>query len=291
MSSTSIEERSGAEILDLVRAQVDLGPRVPGSEAHARLEVMLAAGLRAASAEVSVQEFAVTFRGTTLRCANVIGVFRARGGKPGAAAPLLLGTHYDTRPRADREADPVAREAPIPGANDGGSGTAILLHMLDGLSRHGLDRDLIVAFFDAEDLGNIDGGQFAQGAEHLAANPPRGLSPSEVIALDMVGGAGMVFDIDAHALRHPPSRRLTRELFRCGAEKGYRPFLGDKPQRLKLIVSDHYPFIRRGIASCILIDIDYPQWHTHGDGLHALSAESLGITEAALWLFLSRPRA
>ena len=58
---------------------------------------------------------------------------------------------------------------------------------------------------------------------------------------------------------------------------------------MKYIVSDHYPFVRSGVASCILIDIDYPQWHTQDDLPGALSPESLGITEEALKLFLSPP--
>jgi hypothetical protein len=291
LSSTSPEDLSGIEALRLVEEQVALGPRVPGTEEHDRLGKALAECLRACTPEVTVQEFPVPFRGKNLSCANVIGVFRAKEGTPAAgSAPILLGTHYDTRPRADRETERVRRETPIPGANDGGSGTAVLLHMLGWLARRELTRDVVVVFFDAEDLGGIDGKEYSIGAEFYAENPPPGLSPAEVIVLDMVGGAGMVFDIDAHILRHPPSRTLTSAVFRAGASRGFPPFVSDKPHRLKYIVSDHRPFATRGIASCILIDIDYPQWHTGGDLPAALSAASLGITEAALSLYLSRFR-
>jgi Zn-dependent M28 family amino/carboxypeptidase len=162
--------------------------------------------------------------------------------------------------------------------------------MLGWLDRSDLSRDVIVAFFDAEDLGGIDGKEYSLGAEFLAANPLPGLQPSEALVLDMVGGAGMVFDVDAHILGHPPSRELTGEIFRVGASRGFSPFAADKPGRFKYIVSDHRPFALRGIASCILIDIDYPQWHTLDDLPSALSAESLEITEEVLLLFLSRFR-
>jgi len=105
----------------------------------------------------------------------------------------------------------------------------------------------------------------------------------------MVGGEGMIFDIDASSLDHEPSRRLATRLFRIGGAKGWEPFVGDKPQRVKYIISDHAPFQRKGIAACILIDIDYPQWHTQEDLPEAMSAASLGITEEALWLFLLQP--
>jgi glutaminyl-peptide cyclotransferase len=289
VSAAVLDERGG-EILRLVEEQVALGPRVPGSAAHERLGRLLEERIGAFTPEVVRQDFPVEFRGAMLHCRNIIGVFRAKsatGGKP----PLLLGTHYDTRVRADREGDPARREQPIPGANDGGSGTAVLLHLLPWLAGRENDRDIAVAFFDAEDLGNIDGKEFSLGAAWCAANPVEGLAPAEVIVLDMVGGRDMILDIDASILTHLPSRRLTAELFRIGSEQGWQPFARDKPQRIKHIISDHYPFACAGTASCILIDIDYPQWHTQQDLPEALSPGSLGITEAALQLFLGRRQA
>ncbi len=278
---------SGNEILKLVEEQVALGPRVPGSEAHAALGRLLRDRLEASGAEITVQEFSLGFRGGRLPCRNVVGVYRARRAQAG---PLLLGSHYDCRFRADREPDPARREQPIPGANDGGSGTAVLLHMLPRLGAGDLPRDVAVAFLDAEDLGNIDGMDFALGAEWLAAHPLEGVTFAEAVILDMVGGRDMVLDIDAHILGSPPSRRLTTGLFSLGMERGWAPFARDKKDRLKYIVSDHTPFMRRGIPSCILIDIDYPQWHTQADLPDAMSAESLAIIEEALLLFLRGPR-
>jgi Zn-dependent M28 family amino/carboxypeptidase len=177
---------------------------------------------------------------------------------------------------------------PIPGANDGGSGTAVLLDLLGWVSRGGFTRDIAVAFLDAEDLGNIEGRPFSIGASYLANHPVPGFDPEEVLVLDMIGGKGMVLDIDANSLAHAPSLKLTREVFRIGASMGYSPFSADKPDRVKSIICDHYPFLMRGRAACLLIDIDYPQWHTQDDTPEALGAESLGIISAAVSLFLSR---
>jgi glutaminyl-peptide cyclotransferase len=271
-----------------VEEQVRLGPRVPGSAPHDLLAGLLEQRLRAHTRETVCQEFSVEFLGARLACANILGVFRSKAPEGPRRLPLLIGTHYDTRPRADRETDPALREHPIPGANDGGSGTAVLQRLLPWLADRELDRDVAVAFFDAEDLGDIDGMEFSIGADHCAAHPLRGFLPAEVVALDMVGGADMVFDVDAHCMAHPGSRLLTAELFRLGVSAGWGPFVRDKPGRLKHIVSDHYPFLKRGVPSCILIDIDYPQWHTQADDLEAISGESLAVTEAAIELFLSR---
>ncbi len=284
----SPEGEAGREILALVEEQVALGPRVPGGPSHDTLAGLLESRLAAHASSVLRQDFTVRFLGRSISCANLIGVFRSASPSGG---PVLLGTHYDTRPRADREEDPARRERPIPGANDGGSGTAVFQHMLGWLSRQELSRDVLVAFFDAEDLGNIDGKDFSIGADWCAPNPPGGEPPAEVVVLDRVGGAGMGFDIDAHIFMLPASRRLTTEIFRLGASRGWGPFVETKPQRLKYIIADHHPFARRGIPTCLLIDLDYPQWHTQDDTPAAMSAESLGITEAALSTYLWRFRA
>ncbi|OHD70231.1 MAG: hypothetical protein A2177_08780 [Spirochaetes bacterium RBG_13_68_11] len=280
-----------AELIGLVERQVSLGPRVPGSAAHDRLADELAARLDGAGAVVHVQRFEARFHGRTVPCRNVVGVFRC--GAP-AAPMILLGTHYDTRPIADREPDPALRDVPIPGANDGGSGTAVFLHLLDWLrgTAGGLGRDVAVAFVDAEDLGDIDGNPFSLGAEVLAAYPPLIVGrPDEVIVLDMVGGRDAVLDIDAHVVHHAPSRALAAGLFRLGASLDLAPFRREKPERVKYIVSDQWPFLRRGVPACLLIDLDYPEWHTQADLPAAMSGESMAAIEAALKPWLSRPRA
>jgi glutaminyl-peptide cyclotransferase len=273
--------------IDLVRAQVALGPRVPGSEAHRKAHAMISSRIGGSSAKGFLQRFHASFHGVRVECANLIAHLPATGNGGGNA--VLLGTHYDTRPRADRESNPEKRELPIPGANDGGSGTAVLLRLLDLLGARDRKRDIVLAFFDAEDLGDIDGNPFALGAEYFAAYPLPGLPEiGEVVVLDMVGGKGMVFDMDAHIIHHEHSKRLTEEVFAAGAALKAGPFVKEKRGRLKYIVSDQWPFLRRGIPSCILIDIDYPEWHTHGDLPEAMSEESLEVTEEALLLFLSR---
>jgi glutaminyl-peptide cyclotransferase len=290
MAGSSTTSDNG-RLIELVERQVALGPRVPGSAAHDRLADELAALLDGAGAAVHVQSFKARFHGRTVPCRNVVGVFRC--GAP-AAPMILLGTHYDTRPIADREPDPALRGVPIPGANDGGSGTAVFLFLLDWLRgmAGGLGCNVAVAFVDAEDLGDIDGNPFSLGAEVLAADPPASIGrPDEVIVLDMVGGRDMVLDVDGHVLQHPPSLELARGLFRLGTSLDLAPFVREKPERVKYIISDQWPFLRRGIPACLLIDLDYPEWHTQADLPAAMSGDSLAAIAAALKPWLSRPRA
>lgn len=288
---------AGNEILELVRRQVSLGPRYPGSAAHAALAQALYSGLQEHADRAFRQEFVLNLGGRKLDCANLVGVFEAQTPPPGkipssaseleSPQALLLGSHFDTRLRADREEDPHQKNKPIPGANDGGSGTAVLYYLLKFLRITPLKRKVLVVFFDAEDVGDIDHHPFSVGARVFAENPPPSLQPpGEVIVLDMVGGRNMVLDVDAHILASPPSLKLTSALFEIGMRSGFQPFVHRKQGQLKHIICDHYPFLARGIPSCILIDLDYPEWHTQGDLPGAMSPDSLAMTAEVLKQFL-----
>jgi len=286
----------GQRILAEVARQVALGPRAPGLPAHGALRGQLREALEQWADEVRVQEFTLRLPAGPASCANLAGVFRggrvARGRTGADSAGLLLGTHFDTRLRADREPDPRLREKPIPGANDGGSGTAVLLDLLPELARAGregrLGRDVTVAFFDAEDVGEIAGYPFSYGASRFVAELPVP-RPEQAIVLDMVGGRNLRLDLDAHALHHAPSWALTGRVFRAGAQLAPRVFAASggpaamrAASKLRYIISDQFPFLQAGIASCLLIDLDYPEWHTQADLPGAMDAEALATISAVL---------
>jgi Zn-dependent M28 family amino/carboxypeptidase len=216
-------------------------------------------------------------------------VFLPPRGAPREDRALLLGTHFDTRLMADRETDPALREHPIPGANDGGSGTAVLLSLLPRLAalagEGGLEREVRVVFFDAEDVGGLGGLPFPLGALLYCRQPPF-RPPGEVLVLDMVGGSGLELDVDGHALQHPPSLELTRRVFAAGRRVDPAVFQAAKR---KQVISDQYPFLLRGIPSCLLIDLDYPEWHTQADLPAAMSERSLATIAEAVWRFLRAP--
>lgn len=286
-AATPVEVPSGKELLALVRRQVGLGPRCPGAPGHRALRELLAAQLEAACDERVTQEFRLELPWGAAACANLAGVIRC----PSSAPPLLLGTHFDTRWLADREPDPARRGLPIPGANDGGSGTAVLLGLLPVLARlrreGRLEREVQLVFFDAEDVGGIAGLPFSLGARRWVRDFPL-RRPGEALVLDMVGGRGMELDVDAHALGHPGSLRLTREVFALGRGLDGGVFRGRK---LKAVISDHFPFLRAGVPSCLLIDLDYPEWHTQADLPEAMEGRSLATIAAVALRFLLRPPA
>ena len=62
-------------------------------------------------------------------------------------------------------------------------------------------------------------------------------------------------------------------MWSIAAELGY----GDRiiPQYRHAILDDHIPFAQRGIPAVLMIDFDYPYWHTLQDTPDKVSAESL----------------
>ena len=54
------------------------------------------------------------------------------------------------------------------------------------------------------------------------------------------------------------------------------------------ITDDHQPFLGAGVPAIDIIDLDYKPWHTPGDTLDKLSAESLEIVGQAGLLMVEK---
>jgi Zn-dependent M28 family amino/carboxypeptidase len=248
--------------------QVEMGARAPGTPAHGKALHYYAGVLRKLGLACRRQDFGVDVLGRHMRLTNLVA--HVPGTDPNAPT-TLIATHYDTRLVADRDPDPMLREQPIPGANDGGSGTAVLLEMARVLYDHPPAGHVLLGFLDGEDLGEIGGLPYATGSERLAASSVP-FTPHQVVNIDMIGGEGLKLQTDRRAMAHPPSRRMTEQIFSWGRTLGYAPYTGGTQRS---IISDHRPWLARGIPATLLIDLEYPYWHTHGDTPSACAATSL----------------
>ncbi|MEK7703986.1 MAG: M28 family peptidase [Myxococcota bacterium] len=250
-------------------AQAALGPRFVGSEGHARVQELLCEWLAAAD-RVREHAFEAEFFGRQERVVSFTA--HCAGNRPGR---LLLGTHYDTRPWADRDPDPERRHDPVLGANDGGSGTALLAELIVPLMR---DRDrpsIDIVLFDAEDWHEIDGKEVSLGARRFVEALGDAERPDAVVIVDMVAGRDLMLDVDFSCEEHAPSYDLTRELFQLARSLSLPAFEMRKPQPYKWISCDHTPFRDAGIPTALLIDIDYPPWHTIDDTVRHCDAAAL----------------
>lgn len=254
----------GSRSLSLLEAQVAFGPRIPGTEAHARTGDWIVEQLEEIGWQTEVQAFDVQ----GLEGRNLIG--RAAGAGPA----VLLGAHYDTRARADR--DPFTPGAPVPGANDGASGVAVLLELARALPPGSLPYPLWLAFFDAEDGGGLDGRDWILGSTHFAETMET--PPAAVVIVDMVGDADLQLYMEANS-----DPALAAEIWQVAARLGYAAFV---PEVRHAVLDDHIPFVLRGIPAVDIIDFDYPAWHTTRDTLDQVSADSLAQVGRTLeaWL-------
>ncbi len=121
------------------------GPRYPGSPGHERTRAYLKA--QAGKFADSWREQAFSTRISDGRRFDLYNYELTFPGT-GNGAPILLGAHYDTRPFADEETDPEKKKQPIIGANDGGSGTAVLLALAEYLHNNPPQRPVKILFFD-----------------------------------------------------------------------------------------------------------------------------------------------
>jgi glutaminyl-peptide cyclotransferase len=266
---------SGARAMHWVHAQCDLGPRPPGSDALERLRRLIEAHADSLGLPVARMCFQADdpWNGGQVELCNLVVSVGPAGGDR-----LWLGAHYDTRPAADRDPDPERRDEPLLGANDGGSGTAVLLHLMELLAADPPPRGVDLIFFDGEDSGH--GGQtggFCLGSKRLAAtwddfgSPLASGRPRAMVLLDMVGRRGLRIGMEGYSLRWAPD--LTRAVFDRAAELKLPAFV---PSPAQPVYDDHVPLLQAGIPSVDLIDFNFPEWHTTGDVPAVCDPASLG---------------
>lgn len=203
-----------------------------------------------------VEEQRFDYKGVNVR--NIIA-------KRGSGPILIIGAHYDARKYADRDPDPAKQRDPVPGANDGGSGVAVLLELAKHIDPDQLGREVWLTFFDAEDNGEIEGWDWVAGSTYLAEHLPQ--QPEAMILLDMIGDADL--QIPFEQTSHDG---LKRSIWATAAELGYEQFI---PEQGPAVIDDHTPFLQRGIPAVDLIDFNYAAWHTVDDTADKVSPQSL----------------
>jgi Zn-dependent M28 family amino/carboxypeptidase len=237
-----------------VQTQVAFGARIPGSEGHAKVQEWMREELESAGWQVEVQESEAL--GHPIQ--NIVA-------KRGDASPqIILGAHYDTRMFADNDPDPANHSLPVPGANDGASGVAVLLELARVLPDDTVPVWLV--FFDAEDNGRIPGWDWILGSREFVRNNP--LQPQAVVIVDMIGDA----DLNIYKERNSDPD-LTGEIWAVANSLGYGSVF--IPEYKFSVLDDHTPFLEAGIPAVDIIDFDYPYWHTVQDTPDKVSAESL----------------
>lgn len=254
--------------------QCSFGPRNPGSVGHRDFFKYLQEYFSTLSSDIIVQEFDYNehITGANRTGKNLIVQFNKE-----SENRILIGAHWDTRAISDQDINEKNLDIPILGANDGASGTAILMELglifSNFLPPVGID----LVFFDAEDVGiNGQPTTFAVGSDYFSKNLPI-KKPNSGIIVDMVGDKNLKIPIERFS--YQINKKKVKELWSLADKLSLSAFeysLGYE------IYDDHVPLWENAkIPTINIIDFDYPNlfynhWHTQNDVPENCSPQSLG---------------
>ena len=281
-ASRTSNEFNADSAMSYIRQQLAFGPRVPGTEPARKTGDWIVTRLRTTADVVFEQRWTHTLAtGKTLPMRNILARFN-----PDAKDHILYVTHWDTRPVADSDPDPAKTKLPIPGANDGASGVALLLAVSDALKKAPPKTGVDLLFVDGEDWGTftpdvdvlIGSSYFAQ---HL---PSPGYKPLFGVLWDMIGDADLDIYQEVNSAQAAPE--VVQMVWGLAKDMGYEKYF--IPEARDPITDDHVPLIKAGLRVIDVIDIDYgprdasgyvttSYHHTMQDTIDKVSAKSMKI--------------
>jgi Zn-dependent M28 family amino/carboxypeptidase len=240
--------------------QVGFGPRPAGSAALAQCREYILAELDAAGIETRQDAFDATTPLGRVQMVNVVATIPGR-----RAERIALATHYDTK---------LFREFRFVGASDAASSTAAVLELARVLKARQNEFTIELLFFDGEEAvvdwyRNNDNTYGSRHYVETARQTGTLAGLKALVLLDMIGDRNLTIRRDSNS-----TPWLTDTIWASAATLGYQAhFLSEQTT----IDDDHMPFVRAGIPSVDIIDLDYPAWHTAQDDLARVGARSLQV--------------
>ena len=259
---------NGGKALEYARQFVAIGPRWPTSQGHLKAEEFLRSHFRRDALEEDAFTASTPIGPVPMR--NFI--VRFPGKKDGA---IVLATHYET--------NYPLRNINFVGANDGGSTTGLLIAIADQLRAQTaggkkLDGYSVWLLFDdgEEAFQAWTDSDSTYGTKHLAARWGRDGTLGKIKAFLL---ADMIGDKDLDIQRESQSTDWLVAVVRQAVKKfAYDRYFFKKDMEVS---DDHLPFVRRGVPSIDIIDLDYgpnnSYHHTAQDTMDKISAKSLTI--------------
>jgi glutaminyl-peptide cyclotransferase len=264
------KEFDGQSAFRYIERQIGFGPRIPGTEAHERMADWLDSMLSQRADTVIVQRWNhVITRGDTLPLRNFIARF-----KPDAEKRLLFLAHWDSRPVSD---SPLSQDStkPVLGANDGGSGVALLLGVADVLKRSPPAIGVDLLFVDGEDYGDFTKTptDVLIGSRYYGANQVPGSKPLYAVLFDLVADKDLQLYQEGNSLVGAPE--VVELVWDTARELGYGGYFIASPRHT--LIDDHLELQKAGLRAIDVVDFDYPSWHTQYDTIDKVSPASLQV--------------
>jgi len=272
----------GERAFNHVKAQVEFGPRPPGSPAIEKTREYIVRELKSYGLKTTLDEFTENTPRGKMKFKNVVA--ELPGESPNA---IVIASHYDTK---------TFKEFPFVGANDGGSSTGALLEIARVMAADnqpenqnaGRKRKFTYwfAFFDGEEAfchdwdECLNGNDHTYGSRYMVERLRRDKQLDRVkamILLDMIGDRDLTIPREEGS-----SQWLVEAIWGTARQIGHAKEFPDRP--FAVGDDDHLPFLRAGVHAVDIIDFEYgssPEgneyWHSKEDTLDKISPRSLKI--------------
>ena len=268
---------------EYVAKQVSFGPRIPGTSAQIKCADWLSAKFKSYSANVIVQDLKVDlWNHQSVPCKNIIASFN-----PDQKKRILLCAHWDTRPWSDQDA--LNPKKSFDGADDGGSGVAVLLEIARLMSKQAPSVGVDLLLVDVEDYGppywdpmskseEING--YCLGTQEWASHPHvPDYRAYFGILLDMVGAKNATFPQEGASLQYAPS--IVDKVWSTANSLGYSNYF--IYEKSPAIIDDHV-FVNRinATPTIDIINMDHntkskfaKHWHTQQDNMNIIDKNTL----------------
>lgn len=260
------------------KAQVDFGPRIPSTPAHAKTAKYLVDKFKSFGAEVTVQEApAKTYDGKSHTLKNIIASF-----SPAKKDRVLISAHWDARPFSDQDPTIDMRDQSFEAANDGASGVAVILEMARQIQQKEPNVGVDFILWDIEDYGkpndeSVNETTWCIGSQYWAKNKHKAdYKPLYAINLDMVGGGNAQFAQDEVSRKYAPN--IVKKVWEIGNEIGYSAYFINVISGS--LIDDHFWINQAGIPAIDIIHYTdasgfYMNWHTQLDNLNNIDKNTL----------------
>jgi glutaminyl-peptide cyclotransferase len=242
-----------------LRQQVAIGPRPSGTPGNVKNRDYIKAQMAALGIKAIEQPFDGATPLGPVKMVNIIATI------PGKSTDrIVIASHFDTK---------LFRDIRFVGASDGASSTAALIELARVIKARGsLPFTIELLFLDGEEaVIEWQGNDHTYGSRHYveAARKSGSLkSLRALILLDMIGDRNLTIRRESNS-----TRWLTEIVWGAAKKLGHRAFMDEETT----VEDDHIPFLKAGVPSVDIIDLDYPQWHTAQDTLDAVAARSLQV--------------
>jgi len=290
LNTTLADQFNSTNAYNNIKSQLDFGYRIPGTN-----ESLDCANWINDEMQEYGESALYNYTIDEIPCNNIITRVN-----PNKSQIVIFAAHYDSRAVAERDSNDSLRDLPIDGANDGGSGVAVLMEMARVIAASKINWNISFwfVFFDAEDQGSnnliygIPEWNWCEGSEWMMQEMKdqpsiyfrEGQSLDSIhsfILFDMVGGDNLKFIHEYH-----DNDELREAVFEIGNSLEYDstfPLDGVEVEEHR-ISDDHVPFANEGIPTLDLVikfwdlECGWPYHHTTEDNLDNISQESLEIT-------------